>query len=127
MENTKKKVERLPSTIVIGILLGVALLLLSIAYLINVQEVIREQNANQDSTLGEGIGVALIVVVLIIAIFVTSISSFLIAGISLPFSIKNRKATITPIRVLSFVYDGVSGVIILFAILRIVLLYLGVL
>lgn len=127
MENTKKKVERLPSTIVIGILLGVALLLLSIAYLINVQEVIREQNANQDSTLGEGIGVALIVVVLIIAIFVTSISSFLIAGISLPFSIKNRKATITPIRVLSFVYDGVSGVIILFAILRIVLLYLEVL
>ena len=127
MENTKKKVERLPSTIVIGILLGLALLLLSIAYLINVQEVIREQNANQDSTLGEGIGVALIVVMLIIAIFVTSISSFLIAGISLPFSIRNRKATITPIRVLSFVYDGVSGVIILFAILRIVLLYLGVL
>ena len=127
MENTKKKVERLPSTIVIGILLGVALLLLSIAYLINVQEVIREQNANQDSTLGEGIGVALIVVMLIIVVFVTSISSFLIAGISLPFSIKNRKATITPIRVLSFVYDGVSGVIILFAILRIVLLYLGVL
>ena len=127
MENTKKKVERLPSTIVIGILLGVALLLLSIAYLINVQEVIREQNANQDSTLGEGIGVALIVVMLIIVVFVTSISSFLIAGISLPFSIRNRKATITPIRVLSFVYDGVSGVIILFAILRIVLLYLGVL
>ena len=127
MENTKKKVERLPSTIVIGILLGVALLLLSTAYLINVQEVIREQNANQDSTLGEGIGVALIVVMLVIAIFVTSISSFLIAGISLPFSIRNRKATITPIRVLSFVYDGVSGVIILFAILRIVLLYLGVL
>ena len=127
MENTKKKVERLPSTIVIGILLGLALLLLSIAYLINVQEVIREQNANQDSTLGEGIGVALIVVMLVIAIFVTSISSFLIAGISLPFSIRNRKATITPIRVLSFVYDGVSGVIILFAILRIVLLYLGVL
>ena len=86
-----------------------------------------EQNANQDSTLGEGIGVALIVVMLIIAIFMTSISSFLIAGISLPFSIRNRKATITPIRVLSFVYDGVSGVIILFAILRIVLLYLGVL
>lgn len=127
MGNTKKKVERLPSTIVIGILLGLALLLLSIAYLINVQEVIREQNANQDSTLGEGIGVALIVVMLIIAIFVTSISSFLIAGISLPFSIRNRKATITPIRVFSFVYDGVSGVIILFAILRIVLLYLGVL
>ena len=127
MGNTKKKVERLPSTIVIGILLGLALLLLSIAYLINVQEVIREQNANQDSTLGEGIGVALIVVMLVIAIFVTSISSFLIAGISLPFSIRNRKATITPIRVLSFVYDGVSGVIILFAILRIVLLYLGVL
>ena len=127
MENTKKKVERLPSTIVIGILLGVALLLLSLAYLINVQEVIIEQNANQDSTLGEGIGVALIVVMLIIAIFMTSISSFLIAGISLPFSIRNRKATITPIRVLSFVYDGVSGVIILFAILRIVLLYLGVL
>ena len=127
MENTKKKVERLPSTIVIGILLGVALLLLSIAYLINVQEVIREQNANQDSTLGEGIGVALIVVMLVIVVFVTSISSFLIAGISLPFSIKNRKATITPIRVLSFVYDGVGGVIILFAILRIVLLYLGVL
>ena len=127
MENTKKKVERLPSTIVIGILLGVALLLLSTAYLINVQEVIREQNANQDSTLGEGIGVALIVVMLIIVVFVTSIASFLIAGISLPFSIRNRKATITPIRVLSFVYDGVSGVIILFAILRIVLLYLGVL
>ena len=127
MENTKEKVQRLPSTIVIGILLGVALLLLSLAYLINVQEVIIEQNANQDSTLGEGIGVALIVVMLIIAIFMTSISSFLIAGISLPFSIRNRKATITPIRVLSFVYDGVSGVIILFAILRIVLLYLGVL
>ena len=47
--------------------------------------------------------------------------------LKLPFSIRNRKATITPIRVLSFVYDGVSGVIILFAILRIVLLYLGVL
>ena len=127
MENTKKKVERLPSTIVIGILLGVALTLLDIAYFIDIQDIIKQHNSSPDSSLGEGIGAAVIVTLMVIVLFILCVSSFLISSITLPFSICNRKASLKAIRIINIIYDILSGVIILLSILRIILLYLGVL
>ena len=126
MENTKKKVERLPSTIVIGILLSIALTLLDIAYFIDIQDIIKQHNSSPDSSLGEGIGAAVIVTLMVIVLFILCVSSFLISSITLPFSISNRKANLKAIRIINIIYDILSGVIILLSILRIILLYVGV-
>ncbi len=126
MENTKKKVERLPSTIVIGILLSIALTLLDIAYFIDIQDIIKQHNSSPDSSLGEGIGAAVIVTLMVIVLFILCVSSFLISSITLPFSISNRKASLKAIRIINIIYDILSGVIILLSILRIILLYVGV-
>ena len=126
MGNTKKKVERLPSTIVIGILLSIALTLLDIAYFIDIQDIIKQHNSSPDSSLGEGIGAAVIVTLMVIVLFILCVSSFLISSITLPFSISNRKANLKAIRIINIIYDILSGVIILLSILRIILLYVGV-
>ena len=119
---------RIASTIVLGIFLTifliVSLLLLPVTWSA-INEAIEESQNNSDNAAGAvaasfviaiflGLGVALAIVAYAVIL--------LGAGLCLIFTIKNRKSTLLPIRIISFVYDGLAGAIIVLAIVKILLL-----
>lgn len=125
------KVEKLKSTIVLGILLTISLLSIIFTYCINIPLTIEEIQASSDGTvggnLGAGIGAAIVVIVLFIVIVLLSLFSLVVSIIALPFSIKNiSRATNKVIKGLSIGYVVSCGVIIFALITRIVLFALQV-
>ena len=92
---------------------------------IRINEAIEESQNNSDNAAGAvaasfviaiflGLGVALAIVAYAVIL--------LGAGLCLIFTIKNRKSTLLPIRIISFVYDGLAGAIVVLAIVKILLL-----
>ena len=119
---------RIASMIVLGVFLTifliVSLLLLPVTWSA-INEAIEESQNNSDSAAGAvaasfviaiflGLGVALAIVAYAVIL--------LGAGLCLIFTIKNRKSTLLPVRIISFVYDGLAGAIIVLAIVKILLL-----
>ncbi len=123
---------RIASTIVIGIFLLIGMIIaisLSPVTWQAVKEAADEAKNSSDNAAGQVAGASAvafagalgIVLVMIIYGIVT-----IAMGICLPFAIKNRKSTLKPIRIISYVYDGLIGATLILCIVKLILFIAGV-
>ena len=119
---------RIASTIVLGILLTIFLvftfLLIGTSWA-QLSAAIEESESNADSAGGQ-VAVAFVLalfgalaMVLVIVVYVLLLIG---NGICLIFTLKNRQSTLKPVRIISYVYDGLIGVMMIVAIVKIVML-----
>ena len=62
----------------------------------------------------------------VVFVFIIEIGVIIANVILLPFAIKNRKSTLKPVRIISYVQDGLIAVALIGAILKIILMIAGV-
>ena len=135
MENveTKKKIIGLPSTIVAGIFLSIALIFAILLLTMNLQAALKELaeatqesvNSNENQA-GAAIGMSFAVMfgalVLFIVYYGVVIIPFIIVNIMLIFVIKNLKhADVKAIRIINFVYLGLIIAINVICIIKFIL------
>jgi len=130
MKEKKERVfdkPRIPSTIIIGIFLAIgmflALVFVGFTWKV-VQEMVESAKNSSDEAAGQiaGAGAAALVGALGVAlVMIVYISVTIAMSICLPFSIKNRKSTLKPVRIISYVFDGLIGATLLLSIIKIIL------
>ena len=133
----EQRIDKLPSTIVIGVLLIVALFFTGLLLPFNLQESIKavSESAQSSAAASEdpaGASVAggfaalfggmALVIVAFFLVLIPAVSS----GVLLPFAIHNRKAETKPIRIINFVYIGVIATILTICIVKAILFLTGV-
>ena len=132
----KKPIEydkkRITSTVIIGIILSICLALTIILLPISwsaIQQAIEESKAAQESAAGQAASagaLAIVAAVGVVLVVLVEIGILIANGICLPFAIKNRRSTLKPIRIISYVYDGLIGAMMLTATIKIILFIAGV-
>ena len=124
--------KRITSTIIIGVIISICLALTIVLLPISwhaIQEAIEESKNSQSSAAGQAASagaLALVAAVGVVLIVLLEIGILIANGICLPFAIKNRRSTLKPIRIISFIYDGLIGAMMLTATIKIILLFAGV-
>ena len=112
--------KRIPSTVIIGIVMILALVF-TITLLPTSWSTIQKAIEGGDPAASPFIAFAgALAIVLVIALEFAILAA---SSICLPFAINNRKSTLKPIRIISYVYDGVLGVLILTAVVKLILLF----
>ena len=109
---------RIASTIVVGVLLTFFLILIGLFFPISWKTINDAKNGNIGDVVAAlilGLGVALVGVLYILL----TIGNAII----LIFAIKNRHSTLKPIRIISYVYDGLIGAAIILCIVKILLIF----
>ena len=129
MKNYDK--PRIPSTVIIGIFMTIALFLTIIILPFSwadVKAAVDSTAENSDSAAGAvagGFAVALVGALGIALVIIVSIGNIINTAICLPFAIKNRKSTLKPIRIISYVYDAIIGSCLLINIIKLITLIAG--
>ena len=123
---------RITSTIIIGVILTVLLvftLLLTPVSWAALKEAIDESAENSESAGGQIVGAFALAIVGAVGIALVIAIYFLIIignGICFIFTFKNRRSTLKPIRIISFVMDGLIGAMVTISIVKIILLFCGI-
>ena len=123
---------RITSTIIIGVILTVLLvftLLLTPVSWAALKGAIDESAENSESAGGQIVGAFALAIVGAVGIALVIAIYFLIIignGICFIFTFKNRRSTLKPIRIISFVMDGLIGVMVTISIVKIILLFCGI-
>ena len=126
MKEQKPK-KRIVSTVILGLILIVGIyftiLLLPVTW-----AAIKEasENADTGNSVVAGTAVAFALSLGIVLAFIVYIGVLVIGIPCLLFSIRNRKSSLKPIRIISYVYDGLYGAILLISIVKMILLLIGV-
>ena len=131
-----KKVEydkkRITSTVIVGIVLILALAL-TISLLpvtwAAINQVIEESKSSSSSGAGQAAeagAMALVAALGVVFVVILEFAILIANGICLPFAIKNRRSTLKPIRIISYVYDGLIGAMMITATVKIILLFAGI-
>ena len=123
---------RIVSTVILGIFL-VGCLVLSVSLIPMtwawVKEAAEAAKANSEDPEKGAVAAPVVAFALslgmILAILVY-IGTLITSSICLPFAIKNKKSTLKPIRIISYVYDGLFGAVILLSIIKLILAFAGV-
>ena len=124
--------RRITSTVIIGIIIAISLALTIALLPISwsaIKEAIEESKNSQDSAAGQAAeaGVlALVAAVGVVLVVLLEIGILIANGVCLPFAIKNRRSTLKAIRIISYIYDGLIGAMMLTATIKIILLFAGV-
>ena len=119
---------RIASTIVISVFATIALVITLLTLPINwemVKEAVDNTADNADNAAGAvagGFVIALFGALAVVLTIALNIANVISMSICLPFSLKNRKSTLKPIRIISYVLDGVTGLILLANIVRVIYL-----
>ena len=119
---------RIASTIIIGIFTTLCLIATIIIFPFDwstVKEAVDNTAENSDSAAGAVVGgfaVALFGVLGIALVFIVAVANAINSSICLPFAIKNKKSTLKPIRIISYVYDGIIGSLLLVNVIKIIIL-----
>ena len=112
--------KRITSTVILFLFLGLVLF-------VTIPFLPLSWTALKESAEESGQGWAAVFGALAIVIcFIFYIGALVASGICLPFAIANRKSTLKPVRILSYVLDGAFGAVILMIIIKMILLLLGV-
>ena len=124
---------RIASTIILGIfllvLIGITIPLLPVSWAQLNSAVESAQNSNEGDPAGQVVGGAAAAFVLSIALVLVigvEIVIFLVNGLGFLFAFKNRMSTLKPIRIISYVYDGLFIALGLTALIKFILLLCGV-
>lgn len=118
---------RIVSTVILGIfVIAATILALSLVGVTWAQIDAAVENAknSSDSAAGQVAGasaVAFAGALAIVFVFMIYIGVTISMLICLPFAIANRKSTLKPIRIISYVYDGVIGSVIILSIIKMLL------
>ena len=124
--------KRITSTVIIGVILTICLVFTIILLPISwsaLEAAIEESKSSQTSPGGEAAAtgaLALAAAIGVVLVVIIEIAILIANGICLPFAIKNRRSTLKPIRIISYVYDGLIGAMMLTATVKIILLFAGV-
>ena len=119
---------RIASTIIIGIFTTLCLIATIIILPFDwstVKEAVDNTAESSDSAAGAVVGgfaVALFGVLGIALVFIVAVANAINSSICLPFAIKNKKSTLKPIRIISYVYDGIIGSLLLVNVIKIIIL-----
>lgn len=119
---------RIASTIVIGIFTLIALIITIVTLPINwemVKEAVDNTAENSDNAAGAvagGFVIALFGALAVVLTIVLNIANIINQSICLPFALKNRRSTLKPVRIISYVFDGLTGAILLTNIVKIIYL-----
>ena len=122
MENEKiYDKPRITSTVIIGVFMLISVLVIASVYPLSWSAINDAKNNNAGDVI-IAIVAAMGIVLVIALLFITMIVDALL----LLFSIFNRKSTLKPVRIISYVYDGILGAAILASIIKVILLFCGV-
>lgn len=120
--NDKYDKPRITSTVILGLFLISsiisAVMLLPISW--------ADLNKSVEEAQEGGLVVALFLGIGIIAVAISMLFIAVIDGISLIFTIKNKNSTIPAVRIISYVMDGLFGLLILGFLIRAILLFCGI-
>ena len=123
---------RITSTVVIGIFLTIALisaiLFVGVSWA-DVKAAADSAADSQDSAAGSAAAAGAVVLagaIGIVMVILVYIGVVVDTAIILPFSIKNRKSTLKPVRIISYVFDGLIGATLLLSIIKLILFFAGV-
>lgn len=119
---------RIASTVVIGIFLLVGIIFAVIFAPITwkaIQEAIDSSSSSSDPA-GQAAGGFVLAIFGGLAVVLVGIvygAILISSGICLIFAIKNRFSTLKPVRIISYVYDGLAGLLILACIAKILMIF----
>jgi len=124
---------RIASTIILGIflvvILTITLSLLPVSWAQINQAVESAKENNSDSAAGQVIGGAAAAFVLsigLVLVIMIDAAIFLISGVGFIFSFRNRLSTLKPIRIISYIYDGLFAAVGVTALVKFILLMCGI-
>ncbi len=109
--------KRVMSTVILGIIM-----IPLIVFTVILTPVTVHSLADGTSGLGEVIAITFG----LIFAFIGESLVLVVSGIGLPFAIANRKSTLKPVRVISYVMDGLYSAMAIIALVKIILLFCGV-
>ena len=118
--------KRITSTVILGIILLSLFILIIIFFPISLKEI--ANSGSSESAEEEGaraIGLIFVYILIIPLLLIASFGAVIIGGICLPFSIRNRLSTLKAVRIISYIYDGLFGLIIILGIIKSILIFLG--
>ena len=114
---------RIPSTIVIGIILLVALFF-GITLSPITWTMVKEMESSGSVT---GDIVAAFVVALGVVLSIVVYAAITVAaGVCLIFALKNRHSTLKPVRIINYVYDGIIAALLILSIVKFIMFGIGV-
>ena len=132
MEPVNYDKPRIVSTVILGIFL-VACLFLSITLIpvtwAAVKAATESAADSADSPEGAVVGgsVAAFALALgMVLVIIVYIGTFITSAICLPFAVKNRKSTLFPIRIISYIYDGLFAAVLILSVVKLILAFAGV-
>ena len=123
--------KRIVSTVIIGIFVLLALFValscapLTWAALKEAAEQQKEQGSGAEQVAVVG-ALALVLALGMALAIVAYFGVIITCGICLPFAIMNRRSTLKPVRIISYVYDGLIGALLLLSIIKLILIFAGV-
>ena len=121
--------KRITSTIILGIFITLALIIIisflgfNQAYIDEAMEQMKESNEDAGAQIAGGFALALVLAIGLALVFIAYIACFIDLCICLPFCLANRKSTLKPIRIISYVYDGLCGAGLLITIIKLITLF----
>ena len=123
---------RIVSTVILGIFILAALILCFSFYWVwwaGIKASADAASEGQESVGGQvaaGVFSVLAGALLIVFVGALEVGATIVSLICLPFAIMNRKSTLAPVRIISYVYDGLIAITIVASITKIILLIAGV-
>ena len=127
-----KAKKRIVSTVFLGLFLAGCIFLLVMFFPISwkaINEAVEQSKTDSGDVTGEIVAasaVAFAGALTIVFVFLLMGLVALISAICLPFSIRNRKSVLQPIRIISYIYIGLYSISLIMSITKIILLICGV-
>ena len=116
--------KRITSTIILGIALTIALVFT--AFLLSISWSALQAEAQEQEEVAGSIALVFVGAIGIVLLVMVSAVVNVLSGVCLIFSIKNRQSTLKPIRIISYVMDGLFGFVIVATLVKIILLLIGI-
>ena len=124
--------KRIVSTVFLGLFLIACITILVVFFPVSwkmINEAVEQSKNNTDSVTGEVVSasaVAFAGALTIVFVFIFIGIDAIVSAICLPFSIRNRKSVLKPIRIISYIYIGLFSTTLIMSIIKIILLICGV-
>ena len=132
MKEIVRDKPRIASTVILGIFLSLCLFILIVFLPVGwqmVKEAADGAAASGDSPAAStrgGAATACVGSVAVVLIMFCFFGVIFVSSICLPFAIRNYRSTLKPIRIISYVYDGLFGVTLIASIVKVILLFCGI-
>ena len=125
----KKKTKGKASTILSGIFISISAICIALAYTFNITAIINDMTADKsgEEAAAAAIGTIFVMILVILLILILVGVPFILSIPSLALSAKNiKKAETKTLRIMGIVFTSISALIMVLAVIRVILLFIGV-